>query len=549
MRDALIPLVLCLCLVGGCRKPEVQSAPLAGAASRVGFRDVAVEAGLDFRWGNGDKHPLNILEIMGAGAGFLDFDGDGWLDVVFLGPPGCALYRSEGGTRFRNVTAGSGLDRLKGRWHGCATADYDNDGRVDLFLSGYRQKVLLRNLGEGRFAAVSVPGLDTKTWGSACSFLNANGDAYPDLVVGNYVTFGPGSPEFINRNGVMITLGPDAYQGEKPQLFLNRGGKRFEDATARSGVRVSRGRCLGMAVADYDDDGDDDFYIANDEMPGNLFENDGSGRLTDVGLASGTALSVTGKRLGGMGVTWGDYDSNGRLDLQVTTFTQEPKSLYRSDGGGMFTERSYEAGISQSMLRWVGFGVAFFDADHDGKDDLAIASGHVEDLIKQVDPLNDYPQPLAFFHNQGNGMFADATEQAGPGFQKRIVGRALAAGDYDNDGDVDLLIADLEGAPLLLRNEKGSQAGNWLTLHLEGTRSNRMALGARVTLKTAAGSQTREVRTDGSYLAARDPRLHFGLGSAATVEEILIRWPSGTRQRLSGIPANQILKVTEAATD
>lgn len=544
MKFAALVVLLCAALLPGCR-PGPAAVGAVGAGSGVRFVDTAAQMGLDYRWGNGGKHPLNILEIMGAGAGFLDYDGDGWPDILLIGNGRCALYHNEHGSRMKDVTPGSGFDRLSGRWHGMAVGDYDNDGRPDVFLTGYRQKVLLHNEGSGRFAPVSVPALDTTTWGSAASFLDANGDGYLDLVAGNYVKFGTGSPEFMLRNGVKITLGPDAYEGEKLQLLINEGGRRFRDATHESGVDVTRGRCLGIAVGDYDADGHDDFYVANDEMPANLFHGDGRGHFRDVGPESGTSVNVQGKRQGGMGVCWGDYNNDLRTDLFVTTFTQEPKSLYRNDGSGFFSERSYEAGISQSTLRWVGFGVSFLDYDNDGDLDLAFVNGHVEDLIHQVDPLNDYAQPIKLFRNKGDGTFADVSESAGPGFQRQIVGRALAVADFDRDGDPDLLAADLEGAPLLLRNEGDGQPGHWLMLQLTGTRSNQMALGARVEIQAGGARQMREVRTDGSYLSAHDPTVHFGLGAASEADEIRIRWPSGVRQRLTHVRADQLLHVQE----
>jgi hypothetical protein len=512
--------------------------------------DVAEQLGLQFEWGNAGKHPLNILEIMGAGAAFLDYNSDGWQDVLLIGNGRCALFRSEESRKFVDVTAGSGLDRLKGRWHGCAIGDYDNDGRPDVFLTGYRQKALLHNDGGGKFSTGKVEGLDTGTWGSAASFFDADADGFVDLIVGNYVKFGPGSPEFMDRNGVQITLGPDAYDGEKLQFLHNERGKLFRDATARSGVGVTRGRCLGISVADFNEDGHADFYVANDEMPANLFQGDGSGKFKDLGVVSGTAVSVHGKRQGGMGTCWGDYNRDGRLDLFVTTFTQEPKSLYRNDGDGLFSERSYEVGISQSTLQWVGFGTQFLDFDHDGLLDLVMTNGHVEDLIRQVDPLNDYPQPLKLFRNLGD-RFADLSENSGPGFQKRVVGRALAVSDFDHDGDLDLLVADLEGSPLLLRNESDTAGRTWLILELRGTRSNRMALGARV--EVSVPSETgqvrpvlvREVHTDGSYLSGHDPAVHFGLGRDTGPVNVKIRWPSGEVQELKQVRTGQRLAVTE----
>jgi hypothetical protein len=294
---------------------------------------------------------------------------------------------------------------------------------------------------------------------------------------------------------------------------------------------VTRGKCFGTAVADFDDDGDDDVYVANDEMPGNLFVNDGRGRFTDRGVESGTALSGAGKRQGGMGTAWGDWDNDLRPDLIVTTFTQEPKSMYHNDGGGFFTDHSYTAQVTQSLMPWVGFGVLFTDVNKDGFLDLAMVNGHVEDLIHQVDPANDYPQPMKLFLNRRDGTFEDATQTTGDGFRRSIVGRALAMADWDNDGDPDLLAADLEGAPVLLRNDAPPDAAHWIGLHLVGAgKSNRMALGARMVLKSALGRQLREVHTDGSYLSAHDPRALFGLGPDSVVQEVAVRWPDGTTQ-------------------
>jgi enediyne biosynthesis protein E4 len=495
----IIPLAIPL--LAGCHStprgaPDVNAAP-AAERSDVRFTDVAAPMGLNFRWKKARKAPLNILEISSAGAGFIDYNGDGWPDIILAGPEGIALYRNDHGQRFVNVTQEMGLDRLSGRWHGCAVADVDNDGWPDLLITGYRKQVLLRNDGSKRFVDVTAEsGILSETWGTSASFFDADGDGRIDLLLGSYVKFGPGSPEFMNRNGVKITLGPDAYQGEKLHYFHNLGGFRFRDETRAAGFHVTRGKNFGTAAADFDGDGDEDVYVANDEMPGNLFVNDGHGHFTDRGVESGTALSSTGKRQGGMGTTWGDWDNDLRPDLVVTTFTQ-----------------------------------AFADVNKDGYLDLAMANGHVEDLIHQADPASDYPQPLKLFINRKNGTFEDASNTTGDGFRRSIVGRALAVADFENDGDPDFLAADLEGAPVLLRNDAPPNAAHWLGLQLVGgPKSNRLAIGARVILKSALGRQMREVHTDGSYLSAHDPRVLFGLGPDTVAQEIEVRWPDGTKQ-------------------
>jgi hypothetical protein len=503
--------------------------------------------GLDFRWHRVKKAPLNILEISSAGAGFIEYDGDGWPDIVLVGPEGCALFRNERGQRFRNVTQQMGLDRLVGRWHGCAVADVDNDGWPDLLITGYRRQLLLRNEGGRRFVDVTAgSGIAAGTWGTSASFFDADGDGRVDLLLGSYVKFGPGSPEFMDRNGVKITLGPDAYEGEKLRYFHNQGGFRFREETHAAGFDVTRGKCFGTAVADFNDDGAPDVYVANDEMPGNLFVNDGRGHFTDRGVESGTALAGTGRRQGGMGVAWGDWDNDLRPDLAVTTFTQEPKSLYHNDGGGFFSDRSYTSQVTQGLIPWVGFGVLFADVNKDGYLDLAMVNGHVEDLIHQVDPANDYPQPMKLFINRKDGTFEDASETTDDGFRRSIVGRALAAADWDNDGDPDLLAADLEGPPVLLRNDAPPGAAHWLGLQLVGgPKSNRMAIGARVILRSGLGRQLREIHTDGSYLSAHDPRALFGLGGETVAREAAVRWPDGLTQTARDLAADRYYRWSE----
>lgn len=545
----LLPLVGLAGALAGC---GTSAATPSGRAVRplptdVSYTDVARSVGLDFRWKTVRKSPMNILEISSAGAGFLDYDQDGWPDVVLVGPEGTALYRNEGGRRFTDVSRQLGVDGLPGRWHGCAVADVDNDGWPDLLITGYGKQILLRNEGGKRFADVTArTGIASRSWGTSASFFDADADGRLDLLLGSYVKFGPGSPEFMDRNGVKITLGPDAYEAEQLRYFHNRGGLRFEERTREAGFHVSRGRTFGLAACDLDGDGDEDVYAANDEMPGNLFVNDGRGRFTDQGTESGTALSGNGKRQGGMGTAWGDFNNDLRPDLIVTTFTQEPKSLYRNDGRGFFTEVSHSTQLTQNLLPWVGFGVVFADVNLDGLQDVAMVNGHVEDLIHQVDPSNDYPQPMKLFINRG-GRFEDISESSGDGFRRSIVGRALAVADYDNDGDPDFLAADLEGQPLLLRCDQ-VHGGRWIGFDLQGaSRSNRMAIGARVTIRSSIGQQTREVRTDGSYLAAHDPRVRFGIMADTKIEEVEVRWPGGQIQKARNLEPNRYYRWKQGA--
>jgi hypothetical protein len=372
-----------------------------------------------------------------------------------------------------------------------------------------------------------------------------NRDGKLDLYVGCYVRFGPGMPEWMTVRGVRLPLGPMAYDPQKGALFLNLGNGRFRDATQESGLSQVSGKALGVAFGDADDDGDDDLFVANDEEAQDFLLNDGKGRFRNVAMENGTAFNGEGGRQGGMGVDWGDYDGDGKLDLFVGTFSDELKSLYHATASGVYEQASMSAGIAQSTRPWVAFGTKFLDVDNDGRLDLLIVNGHVRDLVQQVDPENSYPQQSQLFLNLGSGRFQDVSEAVGPDFRKPIVGRGLAVGDYDNDGDLDALAADLQGPPQLLRNDGGNTAGNWLALQLTGTRSNRMAIGARIKLTAGGTQQIREVRTDGSFLAAHDPRVRFGLGQAKQADEIEIRWPSGKRQTLRLVPVNQVLQVEE----
>jgi hypothetical protein len=501
--------------------------------------------GLTYRYEPGAQPPLNILEIMGGGAAFLDFDGDGWLDVLCVGQPHPALYRNDHGKRFVDVTAASGLGRQSGRWFGCATGDYDNDGRVDLLLTGYQRSALFHNRGDGTFTDVTTAqGLRVPYWATSAAFTDVNRDGRLDLYVTCYVDFKSGMPEFTKIQGVELSLGPDAYPAQRGLLFLNDGA-RFRDATQASGLAAAHGKGLGVAFADADKDGDDDLVVANDQQPLDYFENDGKGRFRSVSLENGTAFSSEGLRQGGMGLSFGDYDGDLQLDLFVANFADEPKSLYRNLGRGAFEAAGNRAGVAQTTRPWVAFGTSFADLNHDGQLDLALVNGHVQDAVQQVDRGNTYPQKPQLFLNSGSGRFREVSTAVGPDFPRPIVGRALATGDFDNDGDLDLLAADLGGSPHLYRNENGNQSGNWLLLQLEGKASNRMAIGAQIELIAGGMHAIGEVRTDGSYLAASDSRVHFGVGKSKQIDVLNIQWPSGKRQTLRSIRVNQLLKVTE----
>ncbi|MDW8365066.1 MAG: CRTAC1 family protein [Abditibacteriales bacterium] len=567
MRHYALVTALCL-LLPSCRTQPLNhltTQPPHHPTTQLSFTDIATAAGIRFRLGYGGKSPLNILETAGHGGGFLDYDNDGWIDILLLGANKVALYRNERGKHFHDVTdaafslSPSALRLAPSQmWMGCAVADFDNDGWQDLFLSGYRCAALFRN-EHGTFRDVSdiIP-LDKEAWGTSAVFFDADNDGWLDLYVGSYVEFTPRTIQLCDFAGIKSACPPTYYDAQRGHLYRNIGGRRFEDATARMGLMTTHGKTFGVAAADCDDDGWTDLYLANDGMPGDLFRNLG-GRFINIGIESGTAFSRSGREQAGMGVDWGDYDNDGWLDLIVTTFQHEPTSLYRNVGKlgnqeigksdkqvafpplpispiPFFVEDAYAAGLGDATVNRLGFGAKFFDADNDGDLDLMLANGHVQDNIHQMQPSVQYAQPTQLFENR-DGHFVEVTENAGRAFVQPIVGRAVAVGDMDNDGDLDALVTNLEGEPLLLRNDT-RRKGNWLMLRLNGC-------ALQVTLRIKDKTQIRPANTGGSYLAAHDARVHFGLGRAKVVDEITIRWTSGVKRTLQDVKANQVIEVRE----
>jgi hypothetical protein len=506
----------------------------------VRFVDVARKAGIPYAFSVGiqDLQALTILQTMGNGAAFLDVNRDGNLDVLLVDAKP-KLYQGNGKGRFREVSAAYGLTSLSGHFQGCAVGDYDNDGFEDLYLSGYRTGVLLRNRGGKRFQNVSqAAGIHPERWGTSCGFADLNQDGRLDLFVANYVQFGPDPSRYLQRCEP-LACGPKTYDPELPTLYRNVGGGRFRDVSEASGIHQSGGKGLGVAFADFDDDGDQDIMVANDMVAGDLFRNEGNFRFTNIGIDAGVAYGPDGDTQGGMGVDWGDADGDGRLDAIVTTYQEEPKSLYRNGGEALFTNITHATTLGKATAPYVGFGARWLDYDNDGWQDLLIANGNVDNKIHQMFPNRAYRQPTQAFRNLGGKRFAEDGNRLGPALQKLIVGRGLATGDYDNDGRVDALVIDDDGPVLLLHNE-GEHTANWIGLTLVGAgKSNRNALGARVTLTAGKRSQVREVQTAGSYLSASDRRLHFGLGAENCVPEISVRWPDGRMEIFRDLAINQ----------
>ncbi len=509
--------------------------------------DVSAADGLQYHWKIAGPRPINILQGIGNGCAFLDFNNDGNLDILLIGPQ-VALYRGDGHGHFTDVTHQTGLDALHADFHGCAVGDYDNDGWEDVYLSGYHTGVLLHN-ENGHFRDVTAEaGLKPQDWGSSCAWADVNGDGKLDLYVGNYVRFGPKSKQLCDYHGIMAACGPRAYPAEHGRLYLNDGHGKFRDATQSWGVLNTAGNTLGVAVADYDRSGHPSIALANDEVPGALLHNIGS-RFTDTAHRAGVAFDPTGNPQGGMGIDWGDYDNDGWLDLFVGTFQAEVKDVYHNNGDGTFTQQAGAVGLFSPTLN-VTFGAKWFDLDNDGWLDLILANGHIEDNAAQVEAGRTFRQPLQLFHSIHEDQQLHLKEipagLIGPA-QRPLVGRGLAIGDFDNDGRIDVLVADSEGVPVLLHNET-KNSGHWLMVTLEGTQSNRDGLGALLTLQAGGRTLLRQCQTGGSYLSASDRRVHFGLATARQAEALTIQWPSGHSDVIPNLPADQCVHIREGGT-
>ena len=519
------------------------------------FRNIARDAGLTSSIPNGgDSAKQFIIETTGSGAAIVDYDNDGLPDLFLVSGEGGTnrLYHNEGSGRFREVTREAGLVST-GWGQGVCAGDYDNDGFTDLFVTYWGQNRLYRNMGGKRFDNVTAKAhlvQDRVRYNTGCAFVDIDNDGRLDLFVANYLKFDPAStpkpganPYCYYRN-VPVACGPRGLPFDRNILYRNNGDKTFTDISERSGVAAQSGHYgLGVVAADFNDDGLPDIYVASDQTPSLLYINRGGGKFKEEALLRGVALDQNGKALSGMGVAASDYTGDGRLSIFRSNFSDEMASLYRNRGGGDFDDATLAAGMGRNT-RFVGWGAGFLDFDNDGWPDLLLVNGHVFPEVDRLHTDIRYRDRAILYRNLRNGTFEDISEKAGPGITERHAARGAAFGDIDNDGAVEVLVNNQNEPPSLLKLA-GAPPGHWIVLKLEGTRSNRSGIGARVKLTSGGRLQMQEVASGGSYLSQNDFRLHFGTGSAAVVEKIEVQWPGGARQALSGIPADRAMVIRE----
>lgn len=531
----------------------------------IQFVDRALEAGLKHQtiYGDEDRNRY-LLETTGAGVALIDYDGDGWLDIFFVNgsrlggfpvgeEPVSRLYRNNRNGTFTDVTEHAGVGR-HGWGQAVCAGDFDNDGWIDLFVTYWGQNVLYRNRGDGTFEDVTEASLllqDRRRWNTGCAFVDYDRDGHLDLFVANYIDFEPENTPTPDSGlclykGTPVACGPPGLPGGKNILYRNRGDGTFEDVSAEAGILDAEGTyALGVVAFDFDNDGWPDIYVANDSNPSALYRNNRDGTFTDIGVLAGCALSQDGKPQAGMGVSVGDFNRSGFFDVFKTNFAGDTSNLYRNLGNGFFEEAAFSTGVGVNT-RWLGWGCGFVDLNLNGWLDIFEVNGHVYPEVRNLESEAKYRQPKVVYMNRAGVRFEDVTGRLGGPLLEPKAGRGAAFGDLDNDGDVDVVVNNVNDFPSLYINESRHE-NRWIALDLEGVRSNRSAIGARVILRAGEVTMIDEVRSGGSYFSQNDMRVRFGLGQAEMIDEVEIRWPSGQVDHLVNPTPNQIFKVREGA--
>ncbi len=532
------------------------AAALWAADSGVRFTDVTASAGIRFTHNSGRAGKKWLPETMGSGCAFFDADNDGWLDIFLVNsrdwtPRGrkslSAIYRNNRNGTFTDVTRGSGLDvELYGM--GVAIADYDNDGRQDLYLTALEGDRLFHNEGGGKFRDVTAhAGIRNANFGTSAAWLDYDRDGHVDLFVANYVQWTPKGDLWCSLDGATKSYcTPESYKGTSSKLFRNRGGGKFTDVTLKAGLGDPSSKSLGVAVLDYNGDGWPDLFVANDTEPNKLYRNNRNGTFTEEGLAAGVAFGEDGVARGAMGTDAADYDRSGRPHLLVGNFSNQMLGLYHNEGNGLFVDEAPRSTVGRASLLSLTFGAFFFDYDLDGHPDIFAANGHIEEEIGRVQPKVQFRQPPLLFRNLGKGRFEEVARAMGPEFVRPVVARGAAYGDYDRDGDLDILVTTNHGPAYLFRSDGGNR-NHWLCVKPVGTRSNRDSIGAVVRIESASGRQWQMVRSGSSYCSQSDLALTFGLGRDPVVTALEIEWPSGLKERLANVPVDRILVVREGS--
>jgi hypothetical protein len=530
----------------------------AGAPGAL-FTDVTVEAGIGWTHFNGESPARYLVESTTGGIGFLDFDGDGRLDLYLVNggdTPGRkspspvlnALYRNLGNGRFRNVAATARVDRFRSYGMGIAAADYDNDGRTDLYVTGYPSSTLFHNAGDGTFEDVSkAAGLENAgEWATSAAWFDYDRDGLLDLFVANYAEFSFDDKRRCDFAGRPVYCSQTDYKGRPPKLYRNEGNGKFRDATRDAQLTDQVGRALGVVAIDVNSDGWIDLFVARDASPNLLLLNQKNGTFRDAAFEAEVAFNEDGVARAGMGVDAGDVDGNGTPDFIVTNFDSEYHALYLNPGKMPLREVTAASRLAAFTKPFVGWGVRFLDYDNDGDLDLLIANGHLQETISESNRSVQYREPPLLLANDGKGAFTNIAKAAGPAFAAGYLGRGLATADFDNDGGIDAAFINLNGKPVVLRNTSAAR-GHWVGLHLEGRRSNRDAIGARIVLTQGDRRLTRWVTGGGSFLATHDRRVSFGLGQDTTPVEFEITWPNGSVQRVAGLSLGRYHRIVEAA--
>jgi len=582
-RVTICPALIMLLLVAGCKQKQsvksVQNEPsaanrlaesaqvsknvesiLSRPSGPIQFTDVTAQAGIHFRHNSGVFGKKYLPETMGSGVCVIDYDNDGWQDILFVNSmdwPGHksaksfpALYHNNHDGTFTDVTRQAGLaTEMYGL--GCAAADYDNDGFEDIYITALEGSHLFHNLGNGKFADVTArAGVRSPGFATGAVWFDYDNDGKLDLFVSHYVDWSIATDQFCSLDGTHKSYcTPEAYKGQSATLYRNRGNGTFEDVTKKAGLYDSTSKSLGITLLDYDNDGWLDLFVANDTQPNKLYHNNHNGTFTDTAFSAGVAFSDAGKARAGMGTDAADYDGSGRQGLVIGNFTNESISLYQNDGSGLFTDRATDSGIAAASAKSLTFSTFFFDYDLDGWPDIFAANGHVADDVSVVQPTVHYAEPPLLFRNRGKGRFENVSTKVGPAMRQAIVGRGAAYLDFDNDGDLDLVVTTSNGAARLLRNDNGNQ-NDMLRIKTIGTRSNRDGIGAKVTVRTNKGLRLFEmVKTGSSYLSQSELPLTFGLGKPeeGKVVSVSITWPSGKKESISDIKPNQFITLKEGS--